>query len=43
MEIGSGEAQYLTTEVGGCFTGNYIAIYATNADTICKKFIYTVK
>lgn len=26
--IGEGEASYLTTEVGGCFTGNYIAIYA---------------
>ena len=43
VTIGSGEAQYLTTEVGGCFTGNYIAIYATDADAICKKFVYDVK
>ena len=41
--IGSGETQYLTTEAGGCFTGNYIAIYAVNTDVICKKFIYAVK
>ena len=39
--IGSGETQYLTTEAGGCFTGNYIAIYAANA--VCKKFVYAVK
>lgn len=43
VSIGSGETQYLTTEVGGCFTGNFIAIYAVNADVICKKFVYTVK
>lgn len=41
--IGSGEAQYLTTEAGGCFTGNYIAIYASNANAVCKKFVYAVK
>lgn len=28
-EIGSGETAYLSTEVGGCFTGNYIALYAS--------------
>lgn len=28
-EIGRGEAVYLSTEVGGCFTGNYIALYAS--------------
>lgn len=27
--VGSGETQYLTTEAGGCFTGNYIALYAS--------------
>lgn len=41
--IGTGEAQYLTTEVGGCFTGNYIALYAANTNAICKKFVYDVK
>ncbi|MCI8315547.1 MAG: hypothetical protein HFH74_11025 [Lachnospiraceae bacterium] len=43
VPIGAGETQYLTTEVGGCFTGNFIAIYAVNTDVICKKFTYTVK
>lgn len=28
-ELGKGEVQYLTTEVGGIFTGNYIGIYST--------------
>ena len=28
-KIGEGETQYLTTEVGGYFTGNYFALYAT--------------
>ncbi len=43
VTIGSGEAQYLTTEVGGCFTGNYIAVYAANADAVCKKFSYDIQ
>ncbi len=43
ISIGSGETQYLTTETGGCFTGNYIAIYAANANAVCKKFVYKVK
>lgn len=43
VTIGSGETQYLTTEAGGCFTGNYIAIYAANADAVCKEFIYDVE
>lgn len=30
-------------EVGGCFTGNYIALYAANTNAICKKFVYDVK
>ncbi len=38
--IGCGETHYLTTEVGGCFTGNYIAIYAVDMDVVCKKFVY---
>ena len=29
IKAGEGEAAYLTTEVGGKFTGNYIAIYAS--------------
>lgn len=29
LEAGEGEADYLTTEVGGRFTGNYIALYAS--------------
>lgn len=28
QSAGGGEASYLTTEAGGCFTGNYIALYA---------------
>lgn len=30
-------------EAGGCFTSNYIAIYAANANAVCKKFVYAVK
>lgn len=30
--FGSGETSYLTTEVGGYFTGNYIGLYTTNKD-----------
>ncbi|MBO5145830.1 MAG: glycoside hydrolase family 43 protein [Lachnospiraceae bacterium] len=41
--LGSGEAQYLTTETGGCFTGNFIAIYASNADAVCRQFTYAAK
>lgn len=40
IPIGSGETQYLTTEVGGCFTGNYIALYAANMDVVCRRFSY---
>ena len=45
--LGWGETQYLTTEVGGCFTGNYIAMYATGNGKRCQcnteitKFVYT--
>lgn len=36
VEIGRGEVQYLTTEVGGHFTGNYIALYAVGNGKPCK-------
>lgn len=40
--IGEGETQYLTTEVGGCFTGNYIALYATKyAKSRMESFEYS--
>lgn len=43
-EIGEGEAQYLTTEVGGCFTGNYIALYAAKyAKARVESFAYISK
>ena len=35
--IGQGEASYLTTEVGGRFTGNYVAIYATGNGKKCRQ------
>ena len=37
---GEGEAQYLTTEVGGCFTGNYLGVYATRTDAVLTSFSY---
>ncbi|MBE5877251.1 MAG: glycoside hydrolase family 43 protein [Lachnospiraceae bacterium] len=41
LPIGEGEAQYLTTEVGGCFTGNYIALYAAkHAEARLESFTY---
>lgn len=36
MEVGRGETQYLTTEVGGAFTGNYIALYSCGNGTPCQ-------
>ncbi len=36
-KIGEGEAQYLTTEVGGVFTGNYIAMYACGNGQKCTN------
>lgn len=33
--IGKGECSYLTTEVGGAFTGNYIAMYAVGNGKKC--------
>lgn len=37
QEIGKGEAKYLTTEVGGAFTGNYIGLYATGNGQKCSN------
>lgn len=35
--LGQGETAYLTTEVGGKFTGNYIAMYATGNGSPCEN------
>ncbi len=35
IPVGSGETSYLTTEVGGCFTGNFIAMYASGNGKNC--------
>ncbi len=46
IEAGSGETAYLSTEAGGCFTGNYIALYASGngrpatARAVFKRFSY---
>ncbi len=34
-ELGRGETGYLTTEVGGAFTGNYIALYCVGNGKAC--------
>lgn len=34
--LGEGEVQYLTTEVGGAFTGNYIALYSCGNGQKCR-------
>lgn len=39
-ELGAGEAKYLTTEVGGCFTGNFFALYATGNGEVCKDIAH---
>ena len=39
-ELGGGEASYLTTEVGGCFTGNYVGIYASDTTARVRFFRY---
>lgn len=36
LPLGQGECDYLTTEVGGRFTGNYIALYATGNGQPCR-------
>ena len=38
-EAGEGEADYLTTEVGGRFTGNYIALYASGDGKDCRNAV----
>ncbi|SET34873.1 glycoside hydrolase family 43 protein [[Clostridium] polysaccharolyticum] len=35
--LGKGETDYLTTEVGGRFTGNYIGLYAAGNGNRCRK------
>ena len=37
LPLGQGECDYLTTEVGGRFTGNYIALYATGNGQPCQE------
>lgn len=39
-ELGGGEASYLTTEVGGCFTGNYVGLYAVDTTARFRFFRY---
>jgi len=34
--LGQGEVRYLTTEVGGAFTGNYIALYSCGNGQKCQ-------
>ena len=34
--LGQGEVQYLTTEVGGHFTGNYIGLYSCGNGKECQ-------
>ena len=36
-EIGQGETAYLTTEVGGAFTGNYFGLYTTGNGKNCTN------
>lgn len=38
VELGNGETCYLTTEVGGNFTGNYIGLYATGNGEESKNY-----
>jgi len=41
IDLGKGETGYLTTEVGGAFTGNYFALYATgNGNKCCNGAKY---
>lgn len=39
QQAGAGEADYLTTEVGGRFTGNYIALYASGNGKACTNAV----
>lgn len=38
--LGEGEAAYLTTEVGGMFTGNYIGLYTAGKEDCTSLFHY---
>lgn len=40
VPLGEGETQYLSTEAGGCFTGNMIALYAAGAPARFRSFSY---
>ena len=42
VSIGGGDSAYITTEVGGCFTGNEIGIYAKNTEALFTRFDYIV-
>lgn len=35
--LGQGECRYLTTEAGGCFTGNYLGLFASGNGKDCQK------
>ena len=40
VELGGGESQYLSTEAGGCFTGNVIGLYASGNGKEAKQNAY---
>lgn len=39
-EMGGGESQYLSTEAGGCFTGNFIGLYASGNGKKAEQAAY---
>ena len=41
--LGGGESQYLSTEAGGCFTGNVIGLYASGNGKEAKQDAYVTK
>ena len=41
--VGGGESWYLSTEAGGCFTGNFIGLYASGNGTVAKNNAYVRK
>ena len=40
-ELGNGECRKLTTECGGCFTGNYLDLYATGITATVTECAYS--
>lgn len=40
--VGEGETRLLSTEAGGCFTGNVIALYSTRTDATISSFEYKI-